>query len=91
VLLFVTIDLADADIAVYEDYESSVLPLLGDHRGALIARWRVELPTPIEYHLIEFADQAGFDGYMTDERRLAVRAIWEKSGARSQVVDARPI
>lgn len=70
-------------------YEDSVLPLLDEHDGRLIARETVERANsddPLEVHVIEFADQAALDGYMTDPRRLALEERRLNAVERTQIL-----
>ncbi|NHA04518.1 DUF1330 domain-containing protein [Mucilaginibacter sp. HC2] len=59
-------------------FESYVLPLLHKHGGELIYRVRptadcvieTSLGNPYEIHIVTFASQQGFDGYLNDEERV---------------------
>jgi uncharacterized protein (DUF1330 family) len=57
-------------------YEDAVLPLLADHGAELLFRGR-RMPSedaalPAEVHLIRFPDRAAYEGYLADDRRLAL-------------------
>lgn len=66
-------------IAVFEQFEAQVLPLLAQHNGRLLLRIRptdttiIEqtLEPPYEIHLLEFASQADFERYLADPQRQA--------------------
>jgi uncharacterized protein (DUF1330 family) len=65
--------------AALSAYEDKVLALLDEHGGRLVQRARTtttdDAPTgapPTEVQLIGFSSRAGYDGYMADERRLAL-------------------
>ena len=55
-------------------YEDAVLALLERHRGRLIARETVARASeddPLEVQVIELADRAAFEAYMSDPERVA--------------------
>ncbi|MFI6560674.1 hypothetical protein [Streptomyces sp. NPDC050534] len=68
-------------------YEDKVLALLGDHDGRLVRRARADGADgrPDEIQLIEFASQAGYDGYMADARRTALAAERDAAVARTDL------
>nr|GID81378.1 hypothetical protein Ade03nite_03020 [Actinoplanes derwentensis] len=72
-----------------EAYENAVLTLLADHDGRLLQRART-LPgaadaAPAEIQLIEFGGQAGYDGFLADERRTAMTARRDAAVARTEI------
>jgi hypothetical protein len=83
-LLLVTIDLARADLALFERYEVDVLDLLPKYNGRLEMRVRA-LNGQSETHLLFFPDEAAFESFRSDPKRLALSADWERCGARSVV------
>jgi uncharacterized protein (DUF1330 family) len=84
VLILGTYDLSNADIALFEQYEAAVLPLLARHGGSLLQRVR-SLDAVFELHLIEFDSEAGFESYRSDPQREATRVLFERSGAESTI------
>lgn len=73
-------------------YEDTVLGLLGEH-GAVVAsrvRRKDAGDGPLEVQVIEFADRAGLDAYMSDPRRLASAALRERVVARTEVFEVEP-
>ncbi|MCH5670722.1 hypothetical protein [Streptomyces gilvus] len=68
-------------------YEDKVLALLGEHDGRLLQRARTDgaEDRPDEIQLIEFASQAGYDGFMADERRTALAAERDAAVARTDL------
>ncbi|WP_433796017.1 hypothetical protein [Actinoplanes sp. CA-252034] len=70
-------------------YEDTVLALLPDHDGRLVqrARTRPDAPdgAPDETQLIEFAGQAGYDGFLADPRRAALSAERDAAIARTEL------
>lgn len=89
-LLLATFDLAGADIALFEQYESAVLPLLDRHGGRLLQRVRA-LDSAFEIHLLEFAQEGGLESYRQDPDRLAAQRLFERSGADSAITPVRGI
>ncbi len=73
------------------DYEDTVLALLGDHQGRVVQRARTdgENGAPTEIQVIEFASQAGYDGYMADGRRTALAAERDAAIASTQIYPVR--
>ncbi|MFF4250053.1 hypothetical protein ACFY1L_02455 [Streptomyces sp. NPDC001663] len=68
-------------------YEDKVLALLGEHGGRLLQRARTDGADgrPDEIQLIEFASQAGYDGFMADERRTALAGERDAAVARTDL------
>ncbi|GIE82341.1 hypothetical protein Aph02nite_82910 [Actinoplanes philippinensis] len=85
VLLWARPGRADA-MAAYED---TVLALLGEHDGRLLQRARTAPGAPDgvpdETQLIEFAGQAGFDGFLADPRRAALSSERDAAIARTEL------
>jgi hypothetical protein len=89
-LRLVTIDLSEADIGLFVRYESKVLPLLRKHGGRLELRVRAT-DGRSETHLLYFPDLQAFERFRSDPVRLAAAGEWERSGARSVVLDVERI
>jgi uncharacterized protein (DUF1330 family) len=70
-------------------YEDRVLALLGDHDGRLLQRARTRSGAgdgaPDETQLIEFATQAGYEGFLADPRRAALAAERDAAIARTDL------
>jgi uncharacterized protein (DUF1330 family) len=68
-------------------YEDKVLALLGEHGGRIVQRARADGADgrPDEVQLIEFASQAGYDGFMRDERRAALADERDAAIARTDL------
>jgi hypothetical protein len=88
--LLVTIDLANADLALFESYEANVLPLLPKHGARLEARVRTRDGLR-ETHLLYFPSPEAREGYLADPARLALRPDWERCGAVSSVSEVDDI
>ncbi len=85
-LLLVTIDLAEADLALFDRYEAQVLPLLGLHGGRLEFRVRAT-DRRSETHLLAFPDEAAFQAFLADPVRQDLRTDWTACGAKAGVVE----
>src|SRR6478735_9054039 len=80
VLLLVGIDLANADVALFEVYEARVLPLLETHGASLLERLRAA-DGRSETHLIDFPDAESLAAYRADAVRVAASPLWESCRA----------
>lgn len=81
-LRLVTIDLSDADLEMFERYESEVLSIVPKYGGRLEMRVRA-LDGRTETHLLYFPDETAFAGYRSDPARSALASLWDQSRARS--------
>ena len=76
----------------FHAFEDHVLPLLADHGGQLVLRWRRTPETviessadaPYEVHLITFPTSDHFREYLNDESRKALLHL--KDGAVERVL-----
>jgi uncharacterized protein (DUF1330 family) len=82
----VTIDLSQADIAAFEEYEGQIVPLLAHYGAAMEVRVR-SIDQKSEVHLLHFPDDAAHRAFLADPKRQAMRPIMEGSGATSTVVE----
>lgn len=76
-----------AGVELFADYERRVIPLLGEHGGALRQRL-VSLDRTVEAHLLEFGSDDRLLDYSNDPRRLAAAPLLERSGAKVEVMGA---
>ena len=72
--------------AAFQDYERRVLPLLGEHQGALHRRLRNADGTT-EIHIVQFASRIGFERFRGDPRRAAAAHLLVASGAITEVIE----
>ncbi|MGV9712610.1 DUF1330 domain-containing protein [Gordonia sp. NPDC003424] len=89
-VLLWSVDGRDDDLHTYED---DVLPMVAEHRGRVRTRLRALTPddrTPHETQVIEFPDDAAFDAYMADPRRIAMADRREKCIARTSMWRVEP-
>ncbi len=73
-----------------EEYENTVLALLGDHGARLVARVGDADPDdttarPAEVQLIELPSQEALDSYLADPRRRALTAERDAAIARTEI------
>ncbi|MDC2953924.1 DUF1330 domain-containing protein [Streptomyces gilvifuscus] len=68
-------------------YEDKVLALLAEHDGRILQRARADGAEgrPDEIQLIEFASQAGYEGFMADERRTSLAGERDAAIARTEL------
>ncbi|TYA74051.1 DUF1330 domain-containing protein [Seonamhaeicola marinus] len=88
--LFINDDKED----LYNQYESEVLPLLEIYNGKLIYRIKpsdadyinAEEEKPYEIHFISFENEAGFNGYLNNTKRLSFNNLKAQSIKTSFIV-----
>jgi uncharacterized protein (DUF1330 family) len=83
-------ELAAAAIEPFEDYERRVVPLLSRHGGRLERRLRTA-DARTEVHLLSFPDQAGYESYVADPDRAALRALLDGVDVRQRVLDVHDV
>lgn len=69
-------------------YEDRVLELVAEHSGRVLQRARTDGTDdqPLEIQLFTFASQAALNGYMNDERRLALAGERDRVVARTEMM-----
>lgn len=85
-MLFVHITIPKDGISAFREYESLVLPLLAEHSGTLLGRYRNETGTE-EFHIVEFSTENDFDNFGQDPQRMAAKSLWDESGATSAITE----
>jgi hypothetical protein len=83
----VVLDVPRYAVEVFQRYEERVLPLLRRHDGLLQRRLR----TPdgaTEVHLLSFASEESWRGYLADPERLAHRATLAGAPVGRRVLEA---
>ena len=73
-----------------QDYEDAVLAFLGRHGGVLEQRVRA-VDGKSEVHLIRFAGQAGYQSFMVDPERLALRDQLGDAAPTTRVIEVVPV
>ncbi len=89
-LKLVAIDLSEADLDLFTNYEDKILALLPKHGAQLEMRVRA-IDGQSETHLLYFPDVQAFESFRSDPVRLAASSDWERSGARSVVTNVERI
>ena len=89
-LKLVTIDLVNADLEAFENYEAEVLAVVPEHGGRLEFRVRA-VDASSETHLLYFPDEAAYERFRADPRRMAAQDLWRRSGARSSAVEVEQL
>ncbi len=86
----VAIDLTDADISRFEEYEKQVIPLL--HKfGARLELGLRSVDGMTETHVLYFPDTASFDNFLSDSVRASLQDDWLLVGAGTTVTDVNEI
>ncbi|MEE2032269.1 hypothetical protein [Rhodococcus chondri] len=69
-------------------YEDKVLRLIADHGGRLLQRAITDGAEghPLEVQMLTFESQDALDGYMSDERRLALAGERDRAVARTEMM-----
>ncbi len=68
------VDVPVGAVRAFQRYEDLVLPLLARHDGVLERRLRNAGGTT-EVHLLSFASETAYRGYLADPERLAQRVV----------------
>lgn len=87
-LILVQIDISETEIALFEDYETQALALLGKHGGELLERLR-STNEKSEVHLLYFPDTDALGAFRADPARAALQEPWLKCGASSSLTEVR--
>jgi len=87
-LLRVQIDLSDADVALFDQYEEGVLALLPDYGANLIERIR-SIDGRTETHLLEFPDADALARFRADPRRAGLQDLWVRCGASAVATEVQ--
>jgi uncharacterized protein (DUF1330 family) len=70
------------------EYEDKVLTLVTEHGGRVLQRARTDGigDQPLEIQMFTFESQQALDGYMNDERRLALAGERDRVVARTELM-----
>ncbi|MGC6331488.1 hypothetical protein [Rhizorhabdus sp. FW153] len=85
-LMLAQIDLSNADLALFDEYESAVLALLEKYGARLEDRLR-STDGRTEVHLLYFPDAGSLAGFRSDPIRASAQSIWERSRASSSLTE----
>jgi hypothetical protein len=81
------IDVPSESVAAFRRYEDGVLPLLQKHEGLLERRLRTPGGTT-EVHVLSFASESAYRGYLDDPERVAHRDLLAGVRLAQRVVEA---
>ena len=85
-LVLVQIDLSDANLELFDQYERCALALLSKYGATLEERVR-SVDDLGEVHLLRFPDGAALDAFRADPERAALQDTWDRSGAVSTITE----
>ena len=85
-LVVVQIDLSNANLAIFDEYESNVLPLLKRYGVRLVERLR-SVDQHCEIHLLEFPNADALSEFRADPTRASLQGTWQESGAVSTLTE----
>jgi uncharacterized protein (DUF1330 family) len=86
VLILVQIDISQADLGLFDDYEAQVLALLPKYGATLHERLRTTDGRG-EVHLLDFPDRDALEAFRADPVRAGLQDAWRRSGAASVVTE----
>ncbi|MDO6416814.1 hypothetical protein Q4F19_20695 [Sphingomonas sp. BIUV-7] len=89
-LLLVQLDISQAEMALFDEYEARVLALLGSHGAKLVERLR-STDQATEVHLVHFPDASAFEAYRADPVRVGLQQLWLECGASSTLTEVRRV
>ncbi|MBA3908241.1 MAG: hypothetical protein H0X35_16400 [Pseudonocardiales bacterium] len=84
------VDLPPSSVQAFRAYEDRVLPLLSRHAGRLDRRLRTA-DGLTEVHLLSFASQAAYDGYVADPERQAHRALLDGVALEQRLLEVTDV
>jgi hypothetical protein len=83
-------ELGAAVIEPFDDYERRVLPLLRRHGGRLERRLRTA-DARTEVHLLSFPARAGYESFLADPDRAALRPLLADLDVRQRVLEVQDV
>jgi hypothetical protein len=89
-LILVQLDISNAEMGAFDEYEAEVLPVLGSHGGQVLERLR-SIDGKIELHLLDFQGANDLEKFRADPDRAAPQELWLKSGASSSLTEVRRV
>ena len=82
----IVVDLAVADMDLYERYERKVIPLLDKYGGRMESGVR-SVDGLTETHILYFPDVTSFEAFLSDPVRTQSQREWQRTGAMTTVTD----
>lgn len=89
-LLVAMVDMAPGHLTVGQRYEDAVLALLDRHGGRIERRLRTE-DSAAEVHVIRFRSRSGYESFMVDPDRLALRDQLGDGVPTTRVLEVRDV
>lgn len=86
----VIVELGPAAVTPFDAYERQVLRQLGRHGGRLERRLRTA-DGRTEVHVLSFAARAGFDAYLADPARAALRPLLAGLDVHQRVLEVHDV
>jgi hypothetical protein len=83
-ILHARINLTGVDLAKFDAYENTVIPLLDGYGISLVARLRAD-DGQSEVHILDVPDEGVMELYRADETRQSVQHLWDESGATGEI------
>ena len=90
ILLVAVVDMAAGHVEAGQAYEDAVLALLPRHGGSLDRRMR-DATGAAEVHVIGFESRTGYESFMADPDRLALRATLGDAAPTTRVLEVRDL
>jgi hypothetical protein len=85
-LLVAVVEMAPGHTTTGQRYEDAVLALLSRHGGTVERRLR-GTDSPSEVHVIRFRSRAGYESFLVDPQRLALRADLGDAAPATRVIE----
>ncbi|GGM05551.1 hypothetical protein ACFFX1_26580 [Dactylosporangium sucinum] len=89
-LLAAVVEMAPGEAEAGRRYEDAVLAHLGRHGGVLERRTR-SADGATEVHLIRFASRDGYESFLADPDRLALRETLGPAAPTTRVIEVRDV
>jgi len=86
----VEIDLTNADVALFEEYEKQVISVLHKY-GARLESGVRSTNGKTETHILYFPNATSFEGFLSDSVRAELQDDWQRAGAVATVTDVEEI
>lgn len=86
VVLVAVVDMAPDHTEAGRRYEDDVLALLGRHGGSLETRLH-SIDSAAEVHVIRFQSRAGYESFLIDPQRLALREALGPAVPTTRVIE----
>jgi hypothetical protein len=89
-LIVAVVEMMPRQVSAGHHYEDAVLELLGRHGGTVERRMR-GTDAVTEVHVIRFEDRSGYETFMQDPDRLALRAKAGIAAPHARVIEVHDL